>query len=379
MKVIKCRPARHRGFIAALSWSLTLACALSFAAPFARAQGKKPITKQGLVKALKLNALSTKELVEQLEARGVDFRVSGNDEAELRGAGARPEIIEAARANYRAATATTTTTAANTANNTNNGTTDRPPANVPAGPPLSKNEIVTMLQSGVPAARVEQFVEARGVNFANTPTITREIMAAGGNRALVGAISEKAEVANNDDDKPAANTAANRGPDYGDLTDKATDAMQANDANGAIRLLQQAIQIDQSQPTAHALMGFAQLYGNRNIDAATGPMRAAIERNGSAVFRVYHDHNASGFTNHCVGSFFVSKTGVSFKADDGNHTFEANDTGIKEAKVNALMGVAYGAFHVKLKKESGDANYNFAPATQQRSESQLITSLIQGY
>ena len=49
-----------------------------------------------------------------------------------------------------------------------------------------------MLQGGLPTARVEQFVEARGVNFAITPQIAREIKEAGGNNALIGAITAKA-------------------------------------------------------------------------------------------------------------------------------------------------------------------------------------------
>ena len=62
---------------------------------------KPPIKKTGLVKALEINGLSTKEIVDIIRERGVDFRVTPEVEQELRKAGARPELIEAARQNYR--------------------------------------------------------------------------------------------------------------------------------------------------------------------------------------------------------------------------------------------------------------------------------------
>src|SRR5262249_10282877 len=139
-----------------------------------------------------------------------------------------------------------------------------------------------------------------------------------------------------------------KGPDYEDLTDQAISAMQANNSVGAIRVLQQAIQVDPSRATAYQLLGFAQLYGIKDINSAESSMKAAMERGGSAVFYVYHDHDGF-FKTFCEGSFFVSKTGVSYKAKDGNHTFEAANSIIKEAGVNNLVGSQIGAFHLKLK------------------------------
>src|SRR5947209_20118419 len=101
------------------------------------AQAKKPISLDGLVSAVRINGLSTAELIQQIQTRGVAFQMTPDAEAQLRSAGARPEVIEAARANYRAAPAAPVVNAGARGN--------RP--NVPAGPPLSKNEIVTMLQA----------------------------------------------------------------------------------------------------------------------------------------------------------------------------------------------------------------------------------------
>lgn len=336
----------------------------------AQLQGKKPYDQGTLLRVVQLNALPTSEVVEKINERGVDFKITPQIESEFRSAGARPEVIQAMRTNVRAATAP--------ANHEPPRDTTRPSTStrVPAGPPLSKNEIITLLQSGVATAKVEQFVEARGVSFAISPQIAREIKEAGGNNALIGAITAKAsEPAPTRVNTPSRPVPA--GPDYDELTDKAVAAMQANNHNSAINLLQQAVNVDSSKPQAYGLLGFAQLYGSHDTVSAERSMRAAIQRGGGAPFRVYHDHDGF-FNTFCQGSLFVSKTNVTYKADDGNHTFEASRGDIKEAKPNGFVGSQYGAFHLKVVVGSGKpVNYNFAPATRQKSEANLIIGLIE--
>ncbi len=365
---------------------LAAAAALLLAAT-AAAQTTKPISREGLVKSVRINGLTTRELVQQIERRGVGFEMTSDAEAELRGAGARPEIIEAARANYRPGSAAPAV-AARPAN-----TTPARPANssaslssVPDGPALSKSEIVTMLQGGIAPARVEQFVEKRGVTFRLTRDDAQEITAAGGNRSLIGAITEKApdESAGGNGSggapSPFAEPAgASAAPTYDDLIDRSTSAVAANDFAGAIRLAQQAAQLDPQQPQAYSIIGTLSLYYSQNVSTAEQAMRAAIERGGSAVFHVYHDHNGS-FGQYCEGSFFVSKAGVQFKANDGQDTFETIDTNIKEAKVNAFVGSEVGAFHIKpVQKINGRDNFNFAPLSRAKAESQLIIRMIQAF
>ena len=293
-------------------------------------------------------------------------------------AAAKAGMIEAIRANYRGPSSPPPNNSSGTPP-TNSSGTARPNSGVPPGPPLAKNEIITLLQSGVPPARVEQFVEVRGVSFSITPQIAREIKDAGGNNALIGAITAKSS------EPPPASTAPSRpplrpvpaGPDYDDLTDKAVAAMQANNANAAIRFLQQAVTIDSSRPQAYGLLGFAELYGTHDIVAAERSMRAAIERGGGAPFRVYHDHDRL-FNTFCQGSLFVSKRNVTFRADDGNHTFEATRQDIKEAKLNGFVGAQFGAYHLKVGAGKGET-YNFAPYNKQKSEANLVVNLINSY
>ncbi|MET0647708.1 MAG: hypothetical protein ABW208_13920 [Pyrinomonadaceae bacterium] len=286
-----------------LGFALLAAALLLFPADSA-AQAKKPISREGLVKAVRINGLSTAELIQQIQSRGVSYRMTPDAEAELRAAGARPEIIAAARANYR-------------------------PGAVSAG--------------------------------------------GGGGR------------------RPPAGTSrppARGGPDYDDLTDQATAAYDARDASRATQLLRQAIQLSPQQPRAHQLLGFTRLYLQNDIEDAERHMRKAIELGGSAAFRVFHDHLNGTFNQTCAGTLFITRTNVTFRADDGRDTFEAADNLIKEIKTNRVSGGTFGvllgnknlgAFHIKVKFGNDSRNYNFAPLTSKKAESELIISLVKAY
>src|ERR1051325_10367902 len=66
----------------------------------AEMQAKNPYDKERLLKVVRLNALSTQEVVQAVQQRGVDFEITPGVEAEFREAGARPELIETLKANY---------------------------------------------------------------------------------------------------------------------------------------------------------------------------------------------------------------------------------------------------------------------------------------
>jgi len=370
---------RKRGARVVAALLAAAVAALTLVPAASRAQAKKPITREGLVKAVRINGLSTAELVQQVQSRGVSFQMTADAEAELRAAGARPEVVEAARSNYRAAGGAPVANAAG-----------RGRPNVPPGPPLSKNEVVTMLQAGTPPARVEQFVEARGVSFQSNAQTAREIKAAGGTNSLVGAVAA-GYTASGRAPAPRPNRpapSASRGPDYDDLTDQATAAYDARNAARATQLLAQAIRLDSTQPRAYQLLGFTQLYLQNNFAEAEKNMRRAVELGGSASFRVFHDHAGGSFKETCAGTLFVTRTNVTFRADDGRDTFDAEDSNISEIKTNKLAGGAFGtllgtrdlgAFHIKVKRDKETKNYNFAPLTKKKNESELIITLVKSY
>ncbi len=72
-------------------------------AGFGHAQYKgNPVKKEKLLKVLRTKQLSTGEIVAVIKKNGVDFKVTTAVEQELTRVGARPEIVSAAIANYRA-------------------------------------------------------------------------------------------------------------------------------------------------------------------------------------------------------------------------------------------------------------------------------------
>ena len=63
--------------------------------------GKPRISEKNLSLALRINGLTTEELVEQIQQRGVSFQLTPEIEASLRGVGAKDEVINAVRKSYR--------------------------------------------------------------------------------------------------------------------------------------------------------------------------------------------------------------------------------------------------------------------------------------
>lgn len=68
------------------------------------AAANTPMSLDELLKSLGARGLKTAKLIKELEARGVSFSMTPEEEAQLANAGARPEVIDAARSNYRPAT-----------------------------------------------------------------------------------------------------------------------------------------------------------------------------------------------------------------------------------------------------------------------------------
>lgn len=334
--------------------------ALGFAS-ILKAQTPPPFRKDTLLSAVQSKRFQTDALVEAVQKRGVDFETTDEVASEFRRAGAFPQLIDAMRANYRPSTVAV--------NNSNNRTNSN---NSAGKPPLTQNEVITLLENGVPSAKVQQMVAQRGVDFGVTPQVTRSITQAGGTQALITTIRNNRRNANVAASRPAP--PAPRGPTYDDLISKAT----ATGTSGyeAAQLLQAALRLDANRPEAYQLLGYYELYVDKNLPEAEKFMRAAIERGGSAVFRVYHDHASGSFTSYCQGSLYVSKDAVKYDADDGVDSYRANFSEIKEAKVNGLIGSNYGAFHIKV-PGSKRGNYNFAPLSKNSVESRLIISFIQ--
>jgi hypothetical protein len=92
------RPSALR-LLLALS-ALPLALVVSEAA---LAQSTKPISENGLVKALQIGGMSDQELIQNVRKRGVSFVLTPEIEAELRQAGASQQLLAVVRSSSRAA------------------------------------------------------------------------------------------------------------------------------------------------------------------------------------------------------------------------------------------------------------------------------------
>jgi rhodanese-related sulfurtransferase len=347
-------------FFRSLLIIVALACVL-FAAPRAAAQDETPpFHKDTLLNAVRSKKYKTENLVKAVEIRGVDFRTTDQVAEEFRAAGAFPPLIEAMRANYRPPNSATTARNARGGNSAN------------ASPPLSEREVLTLLQSGVSSAKVQQIVAQRGVDFSVTPQTARSITQAGGTNALIAAIRANKRTGNLNPPPTAR-----RGPSYDELIERA--GAPSTPKAEAVQLLQTAMNLNSARPEAYQLMSYIELYGNRNFAEAEKLMRASIERGGNAVFRVYHDHAKGTFTSYCQGSLYLSKGKLTYEADDGKDSYEASYKDIKDAGVNTLIGAQYSAFHLKVQQGKDSRNYNYAPLTKNKAESNLILALIKSY
>lgn len=336
------------------------------AGAFAQYKGN-PVKKEKLISVLRSKQLQTREIVGVINSNGVDFQVSQAVELELYQAGARPEVIAAAKSNYRAAASVKPTPGPGKSNF--------------SGTPLTKDAIVTLLENGVSDVQVRKNVSARGVNFKPTTKELVELKKAGGSTALINLIV--ASYSNPNPNSPGRNDIGkdeSESVSYQNLLEKAVDLYDnKKDVAGTISTLEQAIKLEPGEARAYQQLGFVYLYGQKNFNEAEKYMREAIDKGGSAVFRVFHDHDGL-FTDTCQGSLFIAKDGVRFEGDDNKHTFQTADTNIKQLKMNSVWTTFYktkqGSFKIVLKSGDDSVKFNFAPLTDNALESKMIIRLI---
>lgn len=331
---------------------------------------KGAIVKDRLVQFIRSNREGTKQLVSAVSKCGVDFQTTPAVESELAAAGARPELVEAVRNNYRPAVV---------GSNKNSNGVNKPDSKNFTGVPLSKNVVVTLLQNGVPDAQVRKNVESRGVDFQINGENAGEIKGAGGSSALLNLIAVNYVGGK---ETNASNNSSGGSSNYEDLISLATDQYDnKDDRRGAIETLQKAVKIAPHESRAFQLLGFMYLYGINNFADASTYFQQAINKGGNAVFRVYHDHDGV-FTDVCKGSLYVSKDAVRFEGDDGQHTFETSDANIMKVKMNnsfkRLFQTKTGSFKIVLNsgEDKDGVKFSFAPLTDNELESKMIIRLI---
>jgi TPR repeat protein len=351
-----------------------IACLLMLTAygdSFAQQYKGLAVKKEKLISVLRSKQLQTREIVEIVKSNGVDFLLSAPVQTELVKAGARPEVIEAVRSNYRAAAAPVTKPPANTTGNKTKFT----------GTPLTKDAIIALLENRVADLQVRKNVESRGVSFQTNSQVLAEIKKAGGSVALLNLIASSYVKPNIEVPvavKPSAPTTAEI---YDGLIDKAVDQYDnKSDKQGALATLQEAVKLNAGSARAYQILGYMNLYGFTNYVEAERNMKESLARGGSAVFRVFHDHSGT-FSTFCKGSLYVAKDTVRFESDDNLHTFQTTDADIQKIKTNSAFKRAFqtknGSYQIVLKSGDKDGiKYNFAPLTDKIDESKLVIRLV---
>ena len=351
---------------------------LACAAVFAQQYTGLPVTKVRLMTALKTKSVQTAQIVDSINKFGVDFEVTSSIESELVAAGARPQVIDAARSNYRQATVA-------------NNTSKKPAASSgEASAAVSKDRLIKVLKTkSMTNGAILDIVENNGVDFQTTSAVEKELSVAGASPALITAVKNAYRGDRAAVETPTVAAASNPSNRYQTLVDGALDTynrdVNANMPAGsagrlqAIQMLTDAALLQPNNPVAYQQLGYMTLYGTQNgFTAAENNFKKAIELGGSAVLRVYHDHNGV-FTESCNGSLYISKDNVRFESDDNKHTFDVKDDDIKQVKTNSSFIKVFqtkpGSYKIVLK--SGDnKNFNFAPLTGSNDESKMVVRLI---
>ena len=342
-------------------------------------QRGKPTTQAGLVKTLRSKQFQTRQIVGFIEERGVDFKLTPAVEADLVAAGARPQVIEAVRNNYRASVPVSRVSN-KTSGNTNN-----------SGGVLTKDGLLKTLRAkNVSNGVLLDRIEKNGVSFETTSSVERELSSAGASPAIITAVKNAYRGGNRasvDDDDLSSGSSR-----YENLIEQAIEtynrdvssSLPANSAGRlqAIKTLTQAAQMQPNNPIAFQQIGFMVLYGTLNgFSLSETSFRKALDLGGSAVFRVYHDHDGI-FKDVCQGSLYVSKDGVRFESDDNKHTFYTTDANIKQVKTNSSWKRAFqtksGSFKIVLNDQSDKdgKKFSFAPLTDNMEESKMVIRLI---
>ncbi|MBK7993430.1 MAG: hypothetical protein IPK14_08375 [Blastocatellia bacterium] len=166
---------------------LTVTIIISIMTLNAFMDGEKPFDKKGILNLVeKPPIFSDETLVERIKERKIDFEVTPAIENELITAGASAQVVSACRTNYIPKKNTPTPTP-----------TPTPTTTIAGDEPLSKSEIIELLNKKVPSTKIEKAVEERGASFTLDASSTAELKRLGGTNALIGAIASHYEVVNN--------------------------------------------------------------------------------------------------------------------------------------------------------------------------------------
>lgn len=255
------------------------------------------------------------------------------------------------------------------------------------GAPVKKERLVKALRSRQFQTRdIVTIINSNGVDFRLTAEVRKTLIAAGARPEVIQAISNSSRVSPQTNEviaKTETRRAVRRSkpfkPDYEDLLDQALNSYKdQRNSMSAVRYLQSAVKLKPKEPAAYQMMGFINLYGLNDLGQAEKLMREAIQKGGSAVFRVYHDDNGK-FTGRCTGSLYISPESIRFESDDNRHTFETSTVNVDKIKLDhesTKNWKNHTVFKIFLKIGNDKAKFRFAPITAREDETKMIDRFI---
>jgi hypothetical protein len=279
----------------------------------------KPVSLEGLTAALRIGGLSTEELVDIVNRRGVAFQLTEQAESELRAAGAAAPLIEAVGKNYRSPVVPAPVAAP-------------PPVQLP---PLAEKEIITLLQVGTASQRIAQMVDQRGVNFSLSPSFLNELTGAGAESDLLAAINS------------------------------ASAKFQAQAAGSPSASAAPVAHVPESKPAVTSLKNVHALFIDKMNDNLDGFLRVEIAKQLTGRFQIVMDKEKAD----------ALLVGTGQQSKDVGSVLTGGYLGLHDTATGAVSIVNQAGI-VLWSAEAGDRTFLFGPLTR-GGTSEVASRLVQ--
>jgi hypothetical protein len=282
---------------------------------------KEPITLKGLLDSFRIGGLPSKELVQTIKARGVAFAMTPEIESELRAAGAKSLVIDAARSNYRPVVGTlnvTATVSGAMMNITGMGRySDR--INALKLPPGHYTVSGEKLGYRPDSKEVEiKFTETTNVELRLEPMTTNELLKL------------------------------------------AREYYDRNDYSVAMSLLRTILANQSEHPGANALAGLS-LYSRGESEASIAHLVKAITLGESITFPVKHRHGTGfGGKSLCSGRLTLTRDSFEFYSSDfPDEGFKVSYSKIQKRNIESEMSLYTKVRILKANGKEDSKDYNF--------------------
>lgn len=175
---------------------------------------------------------------------------------------------------------------------------------------------------------------------------------------------------------PARNAAFAPTPNYARAVAEA-ETLAGDDLTRAARRLELITAQDPARPEAYEKLAAIRLQLGDYYQAYE-MYASAVRNGGKASFAVTHDHTRGSFdskpSDTCAGKLSILPDKLTFES--GEHTFAVSWAELLEAASNRFFGSGIGGFHVKVGASKKSRNFNLAPQSKDKRETNIILDLL---